>query len=62
MSITRQTSLPQEYSGELRFGGARMVVLDIESSYWGLRRQLEGELKDPRLIRTVRGRGYLFAS
>lgn len=27
--------------GHLRFGGARMAMLDIEAGFWGLRRQLE---------------------
>ncbi len=41
MSITHQTPLSEECPGTLRLGGARMVLLDIESSFWGLRRQLE---------------------
>jgi len=30
-----------EENGALHFGGARMVLLDIASGFWGLRRQLE---------------------
>jgi signal transduction histidine kinase/predicted hydrocarbon binding protein len=41
MSRTHQILLTQENPGILRFGGARMVLLDIEASFWGLRRQLE---------------------
>lgn len=33
--------LHEESDGTLRFGGARMVLLEVESAYWGLRRQLE---------------------
>ena len=33
--------LSEERPGILRFGGARMMLLDVESSFWGLRRQLE---------------------
>jgi signal transduction histidine kinase len=33
--------LSEEREGLLRFGGARMVLLDIEAGFWGLRRQLE---------------------
>ena len=33
--------LNEERPGVLRFGGARMALLDIESGFWGLRRQLE---------------------
>lgn len=36
-----QAWLTQEGPGWLRFGGARMALLDIESGFWGLRRQLE---------------------
>jgi PAS domain S-box-containing protein len=41
MSITHQASLSEERPGTLRLGGARMILLDIESSFWGLRRQME---------------------
>ncbi|MCD6344817.1 MAG: GAF domain-containing protein [Anaerolineae bacterium] len=34
--------------GVLRFGGARMALLDIEAGFWGMRRQLEA-LVGPRL-------------
>ncbi|MFN2290953.1 MAG: GAF domain-containing protein, partial [Anaerolineae bacterium] len=33
--------LNEERPGVLRFGGARMALLDIEAAFWGLRRQLE---------------------
>ena len=33
--------LIEEQSGVLRFGGARMALLDIEAGFWGLRRQME---------------------
>jgi signal transduction histidine kinase/predicted hydrocarbon binding protein len=36
-----ETLLCQERPGTLRFGGARMALLDIEAGFWGLRRQLE---------------------
>jgi signal transduction histidine kinase/predicted hydrocarbon binding protein len=41
MSITHQVLLSEQGPGRLRFGGARMALLDIEASFWGLRRQLE---------------------
>ena len=41
MSLTHQISLSEECPGTLHLGQARMVLLDIESSFWGLRRQLE---------------------
>jgi PAS domain S-box-containing protein len=31
----------EEKPGTLRFGGARMALLDIEAGFWGLRRQVE---------------------
>ena len=31
----------EEQSGELRFGGSRMALLDIEAGFWSLRRQIE---------------------
>jgi PAS domain S-box-containing protein len=33
--------LLEEKPGTLRFGGARMALLDIEAGFWGLRRQME---------------------
>jgi signal transduction histidine kinase/predicted hydrocarbon binding protein len=36
--------LKQSSPGFLRFGGARMVLLDIEAGFWGLRRHLEALL------------------
>jgi signal transduction histidine kinase/predicted hydrocarbon binding protein len=41
MAITHQILRSEEGPGTLRFGGARMALLDIEASFWGLRRQLE---------------------
>lgn len=38
--------------GHLRFGGARMALLDVEAGVWGLRRQLEA-LIGPRLTNFV---------
>jgi len=52
MSITHQTLLSEEGPGTLRFGGARIALLDIEASFWGLRRQLEA-LVGRRLTDTV---------
>jgi PAS domain S-box-containing protein len=36
-----QTWLETKEPGMLLFGGARMALLDVESGFWGLRRQLE---------------------
>jgi PAS domain S-box-containing protein len=33
--------LSSEHPGQLYFGGARMVLLDIEASFWSIRRQME---------------------
>lgn len=41
MSITHQAPLSEQSPGTLRLRGARMVLLDIESSFWALRRQME---------------------
>jgi signal transduction histidine kinase/predicted hydrocarbon binding protein len=41
MSIRHQAPLSEQSPGTLRLGGARMVLLDIESSFWALRRQME---------------------
>lgn len=46
------TLLVEEKPGMLCFGGARMALIDIESSFWGLRRQLEA-LAGPKLADTV---------
>jgi len=48
MTMTRDTLLEQARPGVLRFGGARMALLDIEAGFWALRRQLEA-LVGPRL-------------
>ena len=39
--MTLHTLLANEQDGVLRLGGARMALLDIEASFWGLRRQME---------------------
>lgn len=39
--MTVHNLLTEEQLGVLRFGGTRMVLLDIEASIWGLRRQME---------------------
>ncbi len=44
------------YPGVLRFGGARMALLDVEAGFWGLRRQMEA-LVGPRLTDTVLQQG-----
>ena len=36
-----QFYLQEEQPGLLTFGGARMVLLDLQAGYWGLRRQIE---------------------
>jgi len=41
MPIDYDTLMVQERPGTLRFGGARMALLDIESGFWALRRQME---------------------
>ena len=41
MTLIHHPLLSEERPGILRFGGARMALLDIEASFWGLRRQLE---------------------
>lgn len=43
MSPTYRDFLSQDRdrAGVLTFGGARMVLLDVEAGFWGLRRQLE---------------------
>ena len=44
--------LTEERRGVLRFGGARMALLDIEAGFWGLRRQIEA-LAGERLTDSV---------
>ena len=44
--------LTEERPGVLRFGGARMALLDIEAGFWALRQQLEA-LAGPRLADSV---------
>jgi len=41
MTLFHHPLLSEERPGILRFGGARMALLDVEASFWGLRRQLE---------------------
>jgi len=52
MTETYQSLLSEEQPGVLRFGGARMVMLDIGAGFWGLRRQMEA-LVGPRLTDSV---------
>jgi two-component system nitrate/nitrite sensor histidine kinase NarX len=44
--------LTQESPGVLHFGGARMALLEIESGFWSIRRQMEA-LVGPRLTKSV---------
>ena len=39
--MIHHSMLSEERPGVLRFGGVRMTLLDVEASFWGLRRQLE---------------------
>ena len=41
MSVTHIDFLSIDSPGVLRFGGARMALLDIEAGFWGLRHQIE---------------------
>jgi signal transduction histidine kinase/PAS domain-containing protein len=41
MTTISHSILSEERPGVLRFGGARTTLLDVEASFWGLRRQLE---------------------
>jgi PAS domain-containing protein len=52
MTEIYQSLLSEEQPGILRFGGARMAMLDIEAGFWGLRRQMEA-LVGPRLTDSV---------
>ena len=49
MSMTHQSTLSEDRPGVLRFGGARLALLDIEARFRGLRRQ-QGlvMVRDPR--------------
>ncbi|MCL5960784.1 MAG: XylR N-terminal domain-containing protein, partial [Chloroflexi bacterium] len=51
MDLTKAL-LSEERPGTLQFGGARIALMDIEASFWGLRRQMEG-LVGPRLTEAV---------
>ncbi|MAU00562.1 MAG: hypothetical protein CL608_25745 [Anaerolineaceae bacterium] len=57
--------LAEEQSGILRFGGARMALLDIEAGFWGLRQQLEAlvghQLTDSALQQAGANGGAAFA-
>jgi PAS domain-containing protein len=44
MNIDIGDLLKQEGAGFLQFGGARMALLDIESGFWSIRRQMESLL------------------
>lgn len=46
------TLLTQEAPGVFHFGGARMALLEIESGFWSIRRQIEA-LVGPRLANSV---------
>jgi signal transduction histidine kinase/predicted hydrocarbon binding protein len=52
MTETFHSLFSEERPGVLRFGGARMALLDIEAGFWGLRRQLEA-FAEPRLTDIV---------
>jgi len=41
MTLTHHSLPSEERPGTLRFGGARMALLDIEAAFWELRRQME---------------------
>jgi hypothetical protein len=48
MIIDLQTLLQQEYPGLLRFAGTRGFVLNVETSFWALWREIES-LVGPQL-------------
>jgi signal transduction histidine kinase/predicted hydrocarbon binding protein len=52
MALYNHPLLTQGAPGELRFGGARMALMDIEAGLWGLRRQIE-TLVGPRLADNI---------
>jgi PAS domain S-box-containing protein len=52
MAMMHDKLLEQPRPGVLRFGGARMALLDVEAGFWGLRRQMEA-LVGPRLTDSV---------
>ena len=41
MTETYRSLLSEDQPGVLRFGGARMALLDVKDGFWGLRRQIE---------------------
>lgn len=47
MDMVYHGLLAEERPGTLRFGGARVALLDIENSYWTLRRHLEALVGRP---------------
>ena len=57
--------LSSEENGVLRFGGARMALLDIRAGFWGLRRQMEAlvgrQLTDNALRQAGANAGVSFA-
>ena len=50
--MTIHNYLEEEQSGVLRFGGARMALVDIEAGFWALRRQMEALIGE-RLTNSV---------
>jgi signal transduction histidine kinase len=52
MTMTADTLLVQDRPGVLCFGGARMALLDVESGFWALRRQIEAVV-GPRLTEDI---------
>jgi len=52
LSQSYRDFLTEERRGVLRFGGARMALLDIEAGFWGLRRQIKA-LAGERLTDSV---------
>jgi len=52
MTQSYRSLLSDEQPGVLRFGGARMVLLELREGFWGLRRQMEA-LVGRRLTDTV---------
>jgi hypothetical protein len=65
MDISRGSLLSEEQPGILRFGGARMALLEIEASFWDLRRHIEAlagrELTDVVLQQAGAHSGASFA-
>lgn len=57
--------LSEEKAGVLRFGGARMALVDVKAGFWGLRRQMEAlvgrELTDNAIQQAGANGGASFA-